>query len=139
MAGYKDTRSIFTAYTLTTSYVVQSSPANIEILGVDQAVLDIFYTATDPTNSLQLKVEFANPKTGAPASGDWVVQDSESTSSGVTTVRPQSYNFVGSTSIQVPVPASSKYFRVSVKETVAASTAGTLTVTTTLRSDESFE
>lgn len=137
----KDTRTVADAITLTGSYVTQSSPAYFEITDIDQVNLDVSYTmgAAETSNSLQLKVEFANPKNNDPVTADWHQQISESTSSGTTTISLQSYTFAAVSAaatydrFQIAIPVNSKFMRISYKETGIAANEGTLTLKATLR------
>lgn len=138
MSLLKDTRPIFAAYDLTTSYVAQTSPGYIECEDRDQIVLDIDYTqgGGGSSNTMQLKVEFANPTNGVPVTADWYQQSSESTVAGVTTVTVQYYTWTANFKGQVAIPVSSKYFRILAKETVAGGSAGVLSAKSTMRSEQ---
>lgn len=143
MSLLQDVRKVFTAQTLTGSYVVQASPANINIEGFDQVNLDVAYTmgTAETANSIQIKIEFANPIVGDPASTDWSQETSITTVSGVTTILQHSYTFDAVSAagtydrFQIAIPINSKYMRVSVKETGIAANGGTATIKAILRSE----
>lgn len=153
MAKVLDTRPVFNAVTLTGSYVTQSLATHgtadwIDLKNVDQVVLDVAYTmgAAETANSIQIKVEFANPATKTtPATTDWHQMIQETISGGTDTVAFLEYSFTAVSAaatydrFQIPFPVSSKFMRVSVKETGIAANGGTVTMKATLSSQESYD
>jgi hypothetical protein len=149
MAFILDTRTIFSATTLTGSYVTQTGPGYFETTNVDQVVLDVIYTpvTSETGNSIQIRVQFANPVSDKsfPASTDWVTPTAENTAHGITTLTLQNYTFAqtgtGPTpeNFQIDIPIQGKYMRIAIKESDQSSTNfGTATIKATLRSEQSF-
>lgn len=134
----KDTRPIVSDYTLTGSYALPTGHTKVLIKGTDQLVLDVAYTSAETDSTLGLKVEFSNITNGEPGSGDWYQQVSTTTSDGISTVNLQEYNFTPGAAetnkFQIPIPASSKYVRISAIETFEGESGdfGTLTANLTL-------
>lgn len=150
MATSLDTRPVFTATTLTGSYVTQSLATHstadyIETKNVDQITLSGLYTTgSDGTgSSIQIKVEYANPLLGLPVAADWMQDITESITTGTVTESQGVRSFTGAVagtaySIMIPFPISAKFVRFSVKETKAGSVFGTVTLKATLRKQETF-
>jgi hypothetical protein len=128
------------AITLTGSYTGTQISSAIAIKNSSQVMLDVAYTmgAAETSNSIQIKVEFANPaevvNTGDVASTDWHRQISESTTSGTTTISLQEYTFSAVSAaatydrFQIAIPVCSRFIRVSAKETGIAANGGTATI-----------
>ncbi len=103
-----------------------------------QIALDIEYTmgAGETANSIEVKIEFANPLVNGvdPTSTEWYQPTSESTIAGVTTLSPQSYTFSAVSAaatydrFQIGIIDRSKFMRVSIKETGKATNFGTASV-----------
>jgi len=141
--------TIGAAQTLTSAYTGSvSNPFRIE--SNYQVVLDVAYTmgTAETANSVDLIVEFANTisspiEMSDIATTDWHRQIAESTTTGVTTVTLQSYNFVSTQTagtydrFEIPVPVAAKYMRISAKENGVAANAGNIIVKATVTEDHS--
>lgn len=128
------TKKLFDAATLTGSYVASSA---VKIGKANQVTLDVAYTmgTAETLNSIEIKVEFANPVLlNEPVTTDWHQEAAESVSGGTSTVSLFERTFTATQAagtydrFQIAIPVSSKFFRVSVKETGIAANGGTVTV-----------
>lgn len=146
MAFNLDTRLVLNAVTLTGSYVAQTAPTFIETSNVDQVTVDIAYTmgAAETGNSVEVKIEVANPLSGDPVSTDWhqLVIKTVSTSSEDLNKKELTYGADSAAGtvdrISYNLPFSSKFVRFSAKETGIAANGGTLTLKATLRREKTF-
>jgi len=107
--------------TLTAAYAGNVSSAfNVESL--DQLALAIYFAAGTVTDTLEWKIEFANPLNGDPVTADWEAEVSTSTVAGVTTVHEKTHTFTSSAATHLlhpDFPVHTKWIRVSVKNTAA--------------------
>jgi hypothetical protein len=147
MSQTLDTRTLATNQTLTASYVIAAKtgadvtyPLYIELTGIDQVTLDYSYTTGvgESSNTIELKVELANPANGFPVDADWVQEPQMSVSGGTTTIVGNIYQSAGASaattySYKAYIPVSDKFMRVSVKESGVASNAGNVSIKATLR------
>lgn len=148
MTNSLDTKQVFSATTLTGSYVVQSSPAYFELTGVEKIVLDVAYTmgTSETSNSIQVRVEYANPlnDNDLPVTTDWHIKSNEATSGSTSTATQCEYTFSAVSAagtfdrFQITLEPIAKYMRVSIKETGIASNGGTCSIKATLKRDGSF-
>jgi len=123
--------------TLTAAYSGNVSSA-IKMDGADAVSLDVGYTmgTAETANSIQLKVEYADPTNGAPASTDWMQEGNEATSGATTTVTLGERTFTATVAaatydyftVSLPLAAKHKYIRVSAKETGIAANGGSAVI-----------
>lgn len=117
---------MFSAVTLSTDYA--DNRKTVGTGGMTQGVLYVLYTtgAGGTANNVDIKLEFS------PDGDSFFQETSSSTTSGVSTIYQHSYTFEGAVaataySIRIPFDIADKNVRVSLKETVAAGSAGTVT------------
>lgn len=123
---------VVTSYPLTTSYVGSNA---IRCGKSYQVGLDISYVqgAAETGNSVQLAIDFSNVES-LPTSTDWFQAASLATTTGVSTISLQSYDFVAVSAagtadkFHISFPTDAKWFRIRAKETGVAANAGTLVI-----------
>lgn len=110
---------IFDEVTLTTDF--DDNRYELAVDGMEKLSLDINYDANDASNVLEMTVEHSTNGT------DWysLVIDDTATVSDITA---REWNITGSASLNVLLDIAYKNVRVSIKETVNASTAGSATI-----------
>ena len=130
-----------TRKTLESTYVSGNVSEGIVVQNAEQLLLEVEYTmgTAETSNSIQLKVEFADPLNipsngGTPADTDWYGEVTESASSGTVTINLAEYSFDAVSSagtydrFVIALPNSSQFVRVSMKETGVASNKGSASV-----------
>lgn len=112
----------FDDVTLTDAYAANEYV--LPVGGMEKVSLDIGYTANDATNVMEMKIEHSTDGT------NWyqLVIDDTNTVSDIT---GREWNITGSANLNVIVDIAYKEIKISIKETVNASTAGTATVVAT--------
>jgi len=116
------TQNAVTAFddvTLTTDFADNRYELAVE--GMSKLSLDIGYTANDATNVLEMAIEHSTDGT------NWyqLVIDDTST---VSDISAREWNITGSANLNVILDIAYQNVRISLKETVNASTAGSATV-----------
>ena len=142
LATVQSKRVRTTPQTLTSSFVlladagIPTVQSSVDGQLTNQLNLILYYTADAgaTTPNLFVQFEFADnsPTTFAPPTTGWAPEYVEdSYASGVSTILPRSYKFAGTAGVQtnviIPVPQTSRWARIKVKETVGAGSAGVIT------------
>lgn len=134
----------FNAYTLTTSYVAQTTPEYIPTENVGQITLEVEYTmgAAETANTLEFQIQGTNSRD--PGTNDWFNFVSQSVVSGTSTLTKESNTFANTQAagtadkITFTFPLNHRFMRVLVKESGVAANAGTLTMHVTTRNNQSY-
>lgn len=109
----------FDDVTLTTGFA--ANEYEIDVRGMEKLSLDIDYGANDASNILEMKVEHSTD------GNNWyqLVIDDTSTVSDIT---PRVWNITGTAKLNVLLDIAYEKIKISLKETVNVSTAGSATV-----------
>ena len=111
---------------------VTEATKSFKIAGFSKLNLDILYTmgAAETTNSIEIKTE------QSPDGTNWYQLVNDSTTTGVSTLTSREFTIVGvnadEKAFSLPIDISDQYFRISIKETGAASNKGSVYVEATL-------
>lgn len=130
-----------TRYTLAATYTGSGISSAYDVKNAVKLYLEVEYTmgATETSNSIEVKVEFADPLVGPAVTADWYRTTNEADSTATTALYLQEYSFEAASAAgtydrfiidltKTLKNIGHKYIRVSVKETGKATNFGSTSV-----------